>query len=117
MPAMLFDPPYYALIFTAQRTDGDEAAYARTAALMDQLAAQVPGYLGIESTRDAKTGLGITVSYWRDEAAIQAWKTQADHVMARQAGRDRWYASYALRVAKVEREYDFHKPENDAGWA
>jgi len=115
MPALLFDPPYYAVIFTAQRTDGDELAYTRTAALMDQLAVKVPGYLGIESTRDPKTGLGITVSYWRDEAAIQAWKAQADHVMARQAGRDRWYASYALRVAKVEREYDFHKPESDAG--
>lgn len=108
MPDSLFTPPYYAVIFTAQRTDSDEAGYGKTAELMARLAAQSPGYLGVESTRNPETGLGITVSYWRDEASIRTWKQQLDHTAAREMGRKAWYASYALRVARVEREYDFN---------
>lgn len=109
MPAPLFEPPYYAVIFTATRTDVEHAEYDAMAGEMDRLAAEQPGYLGVESTRDPQTGLGITVSYWRDEASILAWKKHADHTAARNLGRERWYRDYALRVAKVEREYDFHK--------
>lgn len=107
MPASLFDPPYYAVIFTAVRSAADDAGYAETAARMAALAATMPGYLGIESVREPATGEGITVSYWRDEASIRAWKQQLDHTEARRRGRERWYTRYALRVARVEREYDF----------
>lgn len=96
-------PPYYAVIFTTRRTAGD-AGYAETAQRMDALAAQQPGYLGIESTRDAD-GFGITVSYWESEAAIAGWRRQAEHVAARELGRSQWYQHYELRVAKVERAY------------
>lgn len=96
-------PPYYAVIFSAQRTDGD-AGYGAMARRMDELAAQQPGYLGIESTRDAD-GFGITVSYWESEAAIAGWRRNAEHVAAREQGRTQWYAQYELRVAKVERAY------------
>jgi len=97
-------PPYYAVIFTSRRTDGDEAAYGETADRMVELARQQPGFLGVESVRDA-AGLGITVSYWRDEAAIAGWKRQVEHVAARERGRDAWYGHYELRVANVERAY------------
>ena len=56
------EPPYYAVIFTSVRTEGD-AGYGETAARMEELAREVPGYLGIESARGAD-GFGITVSYW-----------------------------------------------------
>lgn len=72
--------------------------------LMGQMAAEQDGYLGVESTRDAD-GFGITVSYWRDEAAMAGWKANAKHVLAQKLGRDRWYDHYELRVAKVERAY------------
>lgn len=72
--------------------------------LMGQLAAEQDGYLGVESTRDAD-GFGITVSYWRDEAAMAGWKANAKHLLAQKLGRDRWYDHYELRVAKVERAY------------
>lgn len=114
MFAPLFKPPYYAVIFTAQRTDIEEAEYSETAGLMSRLAAEIPGYLGVESTRDAESGLGITVSYWQDEDAIATWKKQVDHTAARNMGRERWYTGYTLRVAKVEREYDFRAPKDDA---
>ena len=98
------DPPYFAVIFTAQRTDGDHG-YAAMADKMMALAAEQPGYIGVESTRDAQ-GLGITVSYWADEAALLNWKKVAEHALAQKLGRDRWYSHYTLRVAKVERGYD-----------
>ena len=102
MPEHLFEPPYYAVIFTAVRTVDDEEGYAATAARMD-------GYLGIESARDPLTGEGVTVSYWRDLASVAAWKAHLEHTEARRMGRERWYARYALRVARVEREYDWTK--------
>ena len=95
-------PPYYAVIFSSVRTEVDAAEYAAMAARMDELAQAQPGYLGMESARE---GLGITVSYWRDLEAVAAWKRHADHLMAQQLGRARWYRDYRVRVAKVEREY------------
>lgn len=97
-------PPYYAAIFTSQRTEGDQG-YADMAEHMAALASQQPGYLGAESTRDAD-GFGITVSYWESEAAIRQWKHNAEHQIAQQKGRSTWYANFALRIAKVERAYD-----------
>ncbi|WP_421876975.1 antibiotic biosynthesis monooxygenase family protein [Pacificispira sp.] len=115
MLAPLYDPPYFAVIFTAIRTGLDEAEYARTAAMMDEKAATMPGYLGVESTRDLATGLGITVSYWRDEASLLAWKRDVEHTAARDMGRARWYTAYATRIARVEREYDYRNPDHPAG--
>jgi len=97
------EPPYYAVIFTSQRTAG-ERGYGAMADRMLELAAQQPGYLGVESVRDAE-GFGITVSYWTSEEAIRAWKANTEHQVAQQAGMKTWYGDYALRVAKVERAY------------
>lgn len=97
------EPPYWAVIFTAQRTEGDHG-YAAMAEKMLAMALARPGCLGAESVRD-ETGLGITVSYWRDEAGIAAWKAEAGHLVAQRLGRDRWYSHYELRVARVERAY------------
>ena len=102
--APLPEPPYYAVIFTAQRREGDQG-YGAMADRMVELAAAQPGYIGIESTRDAD-GLGITVSYWQDEAALKAWKQVSEHLLAQKLGKTRWYEHYTLRVAKVERAYD-----------
>ena len=96
-------PPYFAVIFTSQRTPGD-AGYGDMASRMAALAAEQPGYLGVESAR-GEDGLGITVSYWRSEADIAAWRRNAEHQIARDTGRSDWYQHYTLRVAKVERAY------------
>jgi heme-degrading monooxygenase HmoA len=97
------EPPYYAVIFTSLRTAGDRG-YGDMAARMVELAAKQPGYLGVESARGAD-GLGITVSYWRDEASILAWKRDTEHQQAQRGGQQAWYADYQVRVAKVERAY------------
>lgn len=95
------EPPYVAVIFTSLRTEGDDG-YGAMSARMDELAAQQPGYLGVEAARD---GLGVTVSYWVDEDAARAWKQVAAHLVAQQRGRDAWYSDYRVRVAVVHRDY------------
>jgi heme-degrading monooxygenase HmoA len=98
------EPPYTAVIFSSVRTAGGDEAYAATAARMEELAAEQPGYLGIESARGTD-GFGITVSYWRTADDARAWKRVAEHKEAQRRGRDEWYATWTVRVATVEREY------------
>jgi heme-degrading monooxygenase HmoA len=100
------EPPYYAVIFTSLRTDGDRG-YGHMAERMEELAAQQPGFLGVETARTAG-GLGITVSYWSSEEAIAAWKAHAEHKIAQEAGQRVWYSDYRLRVARVDRAYGKH---------
>ncbi len=99
------EPPYYAVIFTNQRTDVAEG-YGDTADRMVELASQQPGFLGVESVR-GEDGFGITVSYWESEEAIANWRRHAEHGEAQRSGRDRWYAEFFTRVAKVERARTF----------
>jgi heme-degrading monooxygenase HmoA len=94
------EPPYTAVIFTSRRTTADDEGYATAAARMEQLAEQQPGYLGIESARDAG-GFGITVSYWTDDVAAKAWRSVAEHREVQRLGRESWYEHYAVRVATV----------------
>jgi heme-degrading monooxygenase HmoA len=94
---------YYAVIFSSQRA-GSDPAYGATAARMEEIAREQPGFLGIESARSAE-GFGITVSYWESEEAIAAWKANAEHLVAQHRGRAEWYERFTIRVARVEREY------------
>jgi heme-degrading monooxygenase HmoA len=97
------NPPYYAVIFTSERTPGD-AGYRAMSERMLELAAAQPGFLGVESVRDAE-GVGITVSYWNSPEAIAAWKQHSEHLEAQRLGRTKWYSAFRLRVCRVEREY------------
>ena len=101
------EPPYYAVIFTSLRTDRDDG-YGEAAERMVALAATMPGFLGVESARDA---VGITVSYWADLESIAAWRRHAEHVVVQGRGRRDWYAHYAVRVARVERASSFERTE------
>ncbi len=94
-------PPYYAVIFSSYRTEGDNG-YDAMAGRMVELASQQPGFLGIESVRES---LGITVSYWENLDAIRNWKQNAEHYEAQRLGHQQWYSGFRVRVAKVEREY------------
>jgi len=96
-------PPYYAVIFTNQLAS-DHEGYEAMGEKMFAMANEHPGCFGAESTRDVE-GVGITVSYWKDEESILDWKTNAKHLVAQKMGIDRWYQHYELRVAKVERAY------------
>ena len=95
------EPPYFAVIFTSQRTEGDHG-YDAMADRMVELATKQPGFMGVESARDAG-GFGITVSYWSSLEAIAAWRAHAEHRVAQETGRKQWYAHFKTRVARVER--------------
>ncbi|HYU65769.1 MAG TPA: antibiotic biosynthesis monooxygenase [Jatrophihabitantaceae bacterium] len=104
------EPPYVAVIFSSVRTDGDNG-YAHMADAMDELARQQPGFLGVEY---ARSDIGITVSYWRDDAAARAWKGVVAHLVAQRRGRGAWYEDYRVRIATVERDYTMRTSELDA---
>jgi len=95
------NPPYYAVIFSSVRRDGDHG-YGAMADRMVELAAQQEGFLGIESSREE---VGITVSYWASEEAIRNWKRNTEHLEAQRLGREAWYSEFKVRIAKVERVY------------
>lgn len=97
-------PPYYAVIFTSERTTVDDG-YADTARRMVELAMQQPGYFGHESAREE---IGITVSYWDSLEAIKNWKQNSEHLVAQQKGRSQWYSKFKTRICKVERDYEFN---------
>ena len=99
-------PPYYAVIFTSKRTNRDEPGYGVVAQRMVDLGARYDGFLGLETARSSD-GVGITVSYWRDENALLAWKRDTEHQKAQRGGREAWYERFEVRVAKVERAYAF----------
>lgn len=101
MIALTPQPPYYAVIFTSLRTEGDNG-YGNMADAMVSLAEEQPGYLGIESARD---GLGITVSYWATLEDIKNWKANAQHQLAQKLGKEMWYTEFKTRICKVERDY------------
>lgn len=99
------EPPYTAVIFTSLRTEAAAGPdYALMAGEMESLAAEQPGYLGIEYAHDT---VGITVSYWATAGAARAWKQVSEHRVAQRRGRDEWYRAYRVRIATVEREYGF----------
>ena len=100
--------PYYAVIFTSRRTEGDQG-YLKMAEAMLKLAECQQGYLGVESARE---GLGITVSYWDSRESIAAWQRNASHLFAQQRGREMWYSEFKVRVCRVERDYAFQRPQN-----
>lgn len=105
----------FAVIFASQRpvqAAGGTAApdgYAAVAERMVELARRQPGFVAVESARGTD-GYGITVSYWTDRAAIQAWKDEAEHRVAQRLGFERFYESFHLVVAELVEERSFERP-------
>jgi len=106
-PAHTPEPPYYAVIFTSRLMDVVDG-YDEMSEKMIELAAQQPGFLGVESAR-GDDGLGITVSYWESEEAITNWRRNIEHRVAQSTGLEKWYAEFVTRVAKVERARTFKR--------
>ncbi|TLS40632.1 antibiotic biosynthesis monooxygenase [Streptomyces montanus] len=106
-PVAAQEPPYYAVVFTSVRTEGDNG-YGETAERMEERVKEIPGFLGIDSAR-TPGGLGITVGYFRDAEAIEEWRSDMEHRAAQKRGRESWYESYTLHIAKVERSHGFRR--------
>ncbi len=101
--------PYYAVIFTSLRAEGDHG-YQEMAKRMEALARTQSGFLGFETARNE---VGISVSYWERLEDITRWKQNAEHLEAQRQGREKWYDQYTLRICKVEREYSFSRKQQE----
>jgi len=92
----------YVVIFRAKIRHLDDE-YAKVAARMRELALGQFGCLEFFSVTEGNNE--VALSYWPDEQSIRAWKSRADHVLAQELGRARWYESYCVQVAEITREY------------
>ena len=103
----MIEPGCYAVVFasTLRSEAGDD--YAAVAERMMALAAEQPGFLGVDSVRNGANG--ITVSYWRSLEDIAAWKQNAEHLEAQRRGRGEWYARFDLHICRVERSETFSR--------
>lgn len=95
--------PYYAVIFTSVKKDNIEG-YSKMAIRMLELAEKSEGFLGVD---DASDKIDITISYWENLESIKKWRNNIEHKEAQKLGKESWYNSYKIKIAKVENEYEF----------
>lgn len=96
------DAGVFVVIFRARvRQLNDE--YAQVAARMRELAITEFGCLEFHAVSEGRDE--VALSYWPDEDSIRRWRGHPEHVLAQQAGRERWYESYSVQVARVTRQY------------
>jgi heme-degrading monooxygenase HmoA len=98
-----------AVIFEVVPAEGQRDAYlAAAASLRDHLAA-IDGFLSIERFESlSQPGKLLSLSFWRDEEAVAQWRNLERHRLVQQAGRERIFDDYRLRVAAVIRDYGMH---------
>lgn len=95
-----------AVIFELQPRPGQAPAYFDLAAQLRPLLQEADGFLSIERFESlSRPGHYLSLSFWRDEAAVRGWRCQERHRAAQQAGRSSILAQYRLRVAAVVRDY------------
>jgi heme-degrading monooxygenase HmoA len=95
-----------AVIFEVQPSSEGHAEYLERAAQLAPLLAQVDGFISVERFTSLSTqGKLLSLSFWRDEEAVRAWRRQEQHRDAQIAGRGGVFEHYRLRVAAVIRDY------------
>jgi heme-degrading monooxygenase HmoA len=96
----------FAVIFEVQPKPGRLEAYLDIAARLRPLLEAIDGFISVERFGSLTTeGKYVSLSFWRDEAAVIAWRRQAEHHLAQARGRDEIFADYRIRVAEVVRDY------------
>jgi len=95
-----------AVIFEVVPAPGRMDAYLDTARDLRPLLDEVDGFLSIERFRSLTDPTRLlSLSFWRDEAAVRAWRTTEEHRAAQAAGRNGVFDAYRLRIASVVRDY------------
>nr|WP_315487795.1 antibiotic biosynthesis monooxygenase [uncultured Rhodoferax sp.] len=98
-----------AVIFEVLPHAKHRQAYLATAASLRPHLEQIDGFISIERFESlGLPGKILSLSFWRDEAAVQQWRNQEIHRQAQTAGREHIFADYRLRVADVLRDYGLH---------
>ncbi|MCC7049447.1 MAG: antibiotic biosynthesis monooxygenase [Alphaproteobacteria bacterium] len=95
-----------AVIFEFWPKEGQVARYLDVAAEMRRVVEKIDGFISVERFESIyEKGKYVSLSFWRDEAAVRAWREQLDHRAAQDLGRAEIFARYRLRVAAVLRDY------------
>ncbi len=95
-----------AVIFEVQAAPGQQEAYLQAAAALRPLLEQVDGFISIERFESlSEPGRLLSLSFWRDEAAVARWRQMEAHRSTQQLGRAHIFSDYRLRVATVVRDY------------
>jgi heme-degrading monooxygenase HmoA len=102
------------ILFRSKLVDADREGYARMAEAMDAHARTFDGFIDAKSFL-ADDGERLTVVWWRDEASLKVWATDARHRVAQERGRERWYEYYRMDVAEIVRVSNFDRPPAPAG--
>lgn len=96
----------YAVIFEVEAKDGHAPRYFELAASLRPELEKIDGFISVERFQSLTTpGKYVSLSFWRDEQAIKAWRTHLGHQMAQREGKDSVFKDFRIRVAKVERDY------------
>lgn len=95
-----------AVIFEVQVAEGKTSEYLDIANELRPLLSEIEGFISIERFQSlSNEGKVLSLSFWRDENAIQEWRRLEDHRLAQSKGRNGVFESYRLRVASVLRDY------------
>ena len=92
----------FIVIFRAKIRAVDEE-YSKMAMRLRELALSQFGCIEFHALTEGQHE--IALSYWPDEDSIRAWKSHPEHIRAQQLGKSRWYESYSVEVARMERHY------------
>ena len=98
-----------AVIFEVQPAAGRAAEYFEIAASLRAKLDKLDGFISIERFESVTTpGKFVSISFWRDEAAVAAWRNVEGHRIAQARGRAGIFADYHIRVASVTRDYSMN---------
>ncbi|MDC8774220.1 antibiotic biosynthesis monooxygenase family protein [Roseateles albus] len=101
-----------AVIFEVKPHPAHFQEYLDLAAELRPLLAQIDGFISIERFSSmSEPGKLLSLSFWRDEAAVRAWRNLEQHRSTQALGRSQVFADYRLRVAEVQRDYGLHDRE------
>jgi heme-degrading monooxygenase HmoA len=112
----------YAVIFQVEPKTGQAKDYFAIAALLRAELEKIDGFISVERFESVTTpGKFVSLSFWRDEAAIRAWRTHVGHQHAQRRGRGDIFENYRLSVAEIVRDYGITDREEapqpvDATW-
>ena len=98
-----------AVIFEVRPHPDHKAGYLDAAETLRPLLAQADGFISVERFESlSRPGTILSLSFWRDEQAVQRWRNQEAHRSVQAEGRRSIFADYRLRVAAVLRDYGMH---------
>jgi heme-degrading monooxygenase HmoA len=96
----------YAVIFEVEPAAGRRQDYLDIAAALRSELEKIDGFISVERFQSlVNDGKILSLSFWRDEAAVKRWREQAQHRRAQAKGRAEVFRDYRLSVAEVVRQY------------